>query len=75
MNVYIINKSRRSAVQAFITLALPFAPMLTIGLKLKVPIKVKIAQSEVQIGPTDAGIVIDDDGRFVTARLLWPIDP
>jgi hypothetical protein len=75
MNVYVVNKSRRSAISMFITLALPYVPMIAMGLKLKEPITVSVVQDSSHVGSNDAGILIEDDGRFVSARLLWPVDP
>jgi len=72
MTIVIINKSRRSVVSILLTQAMTHLPML--AMVLKTQLTVRMAQDDGLVGPEDAGVVIEDDGRFVTARVMWPVD-
>lgn len=74
MVIVIVNKSRRSMVSIFLTMAMQHAPMISMFLNLKTPLIIKMSQDETTVNQDEAGIVIDDDGRFVTARAMWPVE-
>ncbi len=72
MKVAILNKSARPEVSANLTKFLPMAPML--GSFLKQPdTSVRIVKDSSEVGANDVAVLIEDDGRFVSVRTLFPI--